>query len=192
MTRESPPFPLGQTAYEGDSTLITNAGLNHLRGMEWTFRDNDEDGTGVITSRSGRDRVFRIVKNDHSSAVTPKLGARLDTYGQEIAGLCAEDESGFDFGIVDEHLPAAGCAVGDLCWVCISGPATCVADGAGTNVADGDMVVFSTAGKVRKIDVTELDGDLYSEINSRVGRSIHGSTITTDGADCVVNVLFGG
>lgn len=189
MLSTNPAFALGSTAYEGDSTLITAAGLDHLKGVEWWFRDNDEDGTGVISQRSGRWRLFRVIKNDHSGAILPKLIVTLDTKGTEANGLGAEAAMGKDCAAVDEHLPAAGCAVGDLCWGCIRGIATLVGLGNSVNILDGDVVVMSSAGKVRKQDHAELDGDLYAEINSAVGRSIQGATVSTDDADILVNLF---
>lgn len=189
MTRESPPFPLGQTAYEGDSTLIAAAGLNHLKGMEWTFRDEVEDGSGVIATRSGRDRTFRVVKNDTSGTVVAKHVYALDTYGTEATGLASASANGNGgVGPADEHLTTT-VADGDLYWTCVKGPATCVTDAGGSiAIADGDMVVVGTSGRVREQDVTETDSDLYEEINSRLGKSCNGSTVSTNDADIIVDI----
>lgn len=197
MEMGSPPFPRGQlgTGYSDPSTIDQTA-ETQLEGMEWVFPDLDYSVTlGAPAARSNRQVRCRVVRNKSGGALLPKKAVKPNdaatdgySWGNQTNGYAALGDP--ILGVVDEFLPAAGAADGDLFWVVTNGPATCISDSAGdTNIAIGKKVVpgGGTAGNLVEQDTTVVTGPgLYNQIQSAVGRLMKAVNATS--ADIIVDV----
>jgi len=179
---ENMPFPLGQTYFGGDSTLIdVNAGTN-LEGQEYSIEDDDlSNGTiGANVNRSGRRRKVRVVRNVSAAALLAGQIAKMSITGTlkgnmvgQVTGLVASAaDKGFP---VDEFLGTNGCLVNDMCYVVIDGLATVKTDSAGTTtLVVGQVAVpgATTAGTVVAQDTTQTGAALFNQIQNAIGRCV--------------------
>lgn len=137
-----PPFALGQTLGVSNAT----DGKNWV-GVVKHFPDVNPV-TGVV--RSNRLKTCVAVRNTSGAALLPKRVVKFDTTTAGIA-VFAETKgyntvANEDFvGVVDEHLPATGCASNDVCWVTVQGPTEVAVALSGTDVAVGDKLTTVTA-----------------------------------------------
>jgi hypothetical protein len=203
---ENPPFPRGETFYNGGTIDTNNLGGTNLEGMEYEFEDLDlSTATGVKSARTNRKVRCRIVRNVSGIALTPKRLARYQatTYGARIDGYCAVGAQDWA-GVVDEWLPAAGVPTNDLCWIVVKGPSNILTDlaGADNNVINqGDPLVAltaatsqaTTAGRIRTPSVSASstaydDLVVLNEARNQVGRALSAKTTANTNADCLVEV----
>jgi hypothetical protein len=195
---ENPPFPRGETYYNGGTIDANNLQGIHLEGKEWVFEDIDP---ATKTARTGRYVRCRIVRNVSGAALLPKrvakfqksgtnCGARVDGYANVTA------EAGFP---VDEFLSAAGVPNNDLFWLVMEGPAivtTSLAADAGNNFAVGDKLVAATAatsgattsGRAEKQVLTGATQPLADQIQNAIGRALTARTTGNTGVDVFVEV----
>jgi len=143
-----PGFARGQVlgvlwkAYDAD-----NGDGSRLTGSRKTFLDENP----TLRSRLSNRTVDCIcVKNSSGSALLPGQVAKFSSSASlsEVSGLATSSDT--LFGVVDEYLPAAGVANGEIFWLVITGPATVLkTSGAGTGItALGGVQVSATAGSV--------------------------------------------
>lgn len=128
-------------------TTDTTVGVD-LEGLEAVFDDVHPD-TGV--RRTNSKVRCRIVRNAATVALKPKyLVTPQATAGVglgKVDGYCITTGQKRAYP-VDEYLPSAGVAVGDLFWIVVEGPSLCVSSrvGADSNVMNvGDRVCAQTA-----------------------------------------------
>lgn len=145
-----PGFGRGQTlgitvklyeAENGDGSTIV--------GTRKVFRDEDPK-TGAL--KSNRTVECVAVKNSSGSALLPGAVAKFKASAilSEVDGLAST--STLLMGVVDEYLPAAGVADGEVFWLVIAGPSTVtktstsVSAGAayGLSATDGSAAAQST------------------------------------------------
>jgi len=178
---DAPPFPLGQTFYNGRT--IDSAALEavDLEGKEYWFED---PSATAPTHRTRRYRKYRIVRNVGAAAVLPsrmasfqatagRFGSRIDGYTTTTAAYGKP---------IDEYLPAAGCPVNDLCYVLMKGPGLVYSSLAndGADVAAGDVLVAitgatsgaTTSGRFKAQDLTGATSLLANEVQNAIGRAL--------------------
>lgn len=100
-------------AVNGDGSTVV--------GTRKTFRDENPT-TGAINSNQTVDCI--AVKNTSGSALLPGAVAKFKdgTVLSEVDGLATTSTA--LMGIVDEYLPAAGVADGEVFWLVVNGPST--------------------------------------------------------------------
>jgi len=144
-----PPFGLGQVF--GPTTPNDSlAGISGSYGDNWVgvvkeFPDV-VPSTGAV--RTNRRKVCVAVRNKSGAALLPK---RLVTFST-TAGKLFSEVTGYSavtneerVGVVDEHLPSAGVADGEVFWVTVSGPTEVAGALSGTDIAAGDRLAAITA-----------------------------------------------
>lgn len=117
-----PGFGRGQVlgilwkAYDADS-----GDGAHLVGVRKVFRDEDPK-TGAL--KSNRTVECIAVKNTSGSALLPGSVAKFKDAAilTEVDGLATTSTA--LMGVVDEYLPAAGVANGEVFWLVVRGPST--------------------------------------------------------------------
>ena len=133
---------LGQTYYQRGTGPATPTDAAALEGYTAVFKDTTASAAvGADVQRSAKDRVMMLVKNISGIALLPKRLVQWDTsyIGKRVNGY-AETGWGTDVaGVIDEHLPAAGCPDDDMCWICVQGP-TLVKNGL-ANDSDADTKI---------------------------------------------------
>lgn len=205
MRLENPPFPRGETFYNGLSIDSTNLGGLQFEGAEWEFEDVQINaGVGAKPNRTNMKVRCRCVRNVAAIALQPKrlvtfqltagmYGSRVDGYATTTA------QRGFP---VDEYLPAAGVPVNDLFWIVVAGPALVLTplDAGSDNVINvGDAVVAltaatsgaTTAGRVYTQDLTGATSLLANQVQDRVGYALSAVTTGNTGANLLIEVTAG-
>lgn len=117
-----PGFGRGQVlgilwkAYDADS-----GDGSHIVGMRKVFRDEDPK-TGAL--KSNRTVECIAVKNTSGSALLPGAVAKFKDAAilSEVDGLATTSSQ--LMGVVDEYLPSAGVANGEVFWLVVRGPST--------------------------------------------------------------------
>lgn len=158
-----PGFARGQTLGVSENDQGTS-----ITGTQKTFTDVDPRTTNSGVFYSNRAVSCVAVRNLSGSALLP--GTVVEFAATAI--LDAVDGASADgtglIGVVDEYLPATGCANKDVCWVVVSGPtaittagsfsagdALAVADGAAAASAGDDVVGYAispeSGGQVRAL-----------------------------------------
>ncbi len=206
---ENPPFPIGSTFYEGASIDTANYGGLQWEGTTWEEEDWNltmfpASTAGARQARTNRRRVLMIVRNVSGITLLPKrlvtlqkagtdgrfLLGRVDGYATTTA------QEGFP---VDEWLPATGVVNGDLFYIVIAGPATCLTDlasGAGSVITVGDVLVSltaatsgaTTAGRVAVQDITGATTPLALQLQNTLGRALSAKTTTQTNGDVLVDI----
>jgi hypothetical protein len=195
---ESLPFPRGTTASAGLATVDTTV-LANLEGKEYVVEDEDP---ATATARTGRQVKLRMLRNKSGFALLPKKTCKYSTntadiYPSHVRGhghLTAERVA-----IVDEYLPAAGVADGDLFYGVIEGPSLCLTDlagGANNLIPIGTSLVSltaatsnaTTAGRVAPQDLTGATGLLGNQLQNRIGVAITAMTTSQTNAGVLVDV----
>jgi hypothetical protein len=147
---ETPPFPLGQTWYNGGvidtSQMPATLSGSQIVGKEWVFEDINPTANPP-TQRSNYYKRCIAVRNVNPLAMLPgylydsdvkttlDFGAAPAT-AQSSAGAQRAHVDGMSFvtadpnflGVCDEWLPVAGCPQWDICWLTIEGPTVCYTD----------------------------------------------------------------
>ena len=158
-----PGFGRGHTLGVTDATQGTS-----VTGTQKAFTDSDPRTSEASKFYSNRAVTCVAVRNVSGSALLP--GTVVDFSATAI--LDAVDGASSDgtglIGVVDEYLPATGCAALDVCWVVVSGPtaittagsfsagdALAVADGAAAASVGDDVVGYAispeSGGQVRAL-----------------------------------------
>ncbi len=104
-----------------------------VTGTQKAFTDSDPRTSEASKFYSNRAVTCLALRNMTGSAALP--GTVVSFAPSDV--LNTFDNSGTLQGVVDEYLPATGCANKDVCWVVVSGP-TAIATG--ETVAPGDGV----------------------------------------------------
>lgn len=203
---ESPPFPRGETYYNG-RTIDSNAleGAN-LEGKEYTFPDLDlATAGGARASRSNREVRCRVVRNSAGIALLPKrvVKYKTSTYGYQVDGYTAVTSEDFA-GVVDEWLPTTGVPSNDLFYIVIQGPTVALTDiaaSAANLVSQGSLLVAltavtsqaTTAGHVTVATAiaaatTDNDGTVFDQAVNRIGRALSAKTTNNTNADIYVDL----
>jgi hypothetical protein len=196
---------LGQTYYGRGTAAATPAEALSLEGYTAVFKDTTAAGAvGADTQRSAKDRVMMLVKNNSGFALLPKRLVKWDTayIGKRVNGYAYVDYALDVAGVIDEHLPAAGCPSNDLCWICVQGP-TLVKNGltnsnTSTAIALNDHIAALTAaasnaitaGAVRAI-VLDATSTGLNDVSAKVvlgviGRALSAKTSEGPGQDTLV------
>lgn len=202
---EAPPFPRGQTFYNGATINTSDLGGQNLEGKEWEFEDIDLSQTGAKPARTNRTVRCRCVRNVSGINLLPKrvvsyqtggtdgryAVGRVDGYTTTVAQRAA--------GVVDEWLPAAGVVNNDLFWIVVEGPTKVLTDLAGgaNNVHTiGELVTAltaatsqaTTAGRVQPQDLTGATQLLGNQVLNVIGRALSAATTANTGADLLVDM----
>lgn len=203
---ENPPFPRGETFYNGVTIDSNNLGGLQHEGKEWVFEDIDLSNTspGAKPARTNRKVHARIVRNVSGIALLPKRQAKFKTatdgrfFGQRVDGYTTTTAE-FSGGVVDEWLPAAGVPNNDLFWLVTKGPSkvlTDIATGAGSVFNVGDCVVAltaatsqaTTAGRVAPQDLTGATALLANQVQNMIGRALSAVTTANTAADLLIDL----
>ena len=152
ILNSDPWFGRGATLFSGPAkyagmggTLASTDPTNGtaVTGSQKVFTDADPRTTNTGILLSNRLVTCIAARNTSGAALLPgavvkfKAAAILD----EVDGPAAT-ATGL-IGVVDEYLPASGCAVNDVCWIVVSGP-TAITTSA--TLAAG-AAITATAGK---------------------------------------------
>jgi hypothetical protein len=184
---ENLPFARGNTYGTTDTAVGT-----HLEGREYIHLDN-EYGTGKYVK-------VRIVRNSAAAALLPKRVAQLDaaagTVGRKATGYTTTSAAqGY---VIDELLPAAGVAVGDLFYVVVEGPTVAKTDlaGADNNVIAAGTFLHAltaatsgatTAGRVYVAAFTGATAVLAGQVQGVIGRALSARTTANTNADLLID-----
>lgn len=133
-----PGFGRGQTLGVTSADQGTS-----VTGTQKTFTDSDPRTSNAGQWLSNRAVTCIAARNVSGSAMLPGTAVKFKATAllEEVDGNAAT-KVGLT-GVVDEYLPATGCADGDICWIVVSGP-TAVTTAA--SVAAGASLTF-TGGK---------------------------------------------
>lgn len=115
-----PPFARGATLG------VTSTQGGNVAGVVKLFLDADpRQPVNRFSNRLVKCVAVRNARTD-STALLPKQVVKFKPAAllSEVDGLA--DNTHSVIGVVDEYLPTAGCAVGDICWVVVQGPSTCL------------------------------------------------------------------
>src|SRR3990167_5071544 len=175
---DAPPFPLGQTFYNGRTIDSANLEATDLEGKEFWFEDKSATAP---THRTHRWRLYRICRNANATAVLPSrlyiFQTAAGVYGHRTDGLSGT--TAVRAVAADEYLPSAGCPQYDLCYMLIKGPGLIYSrsDNDAADYAAGDVLVAITgettnAGRVRLQDLTGATALLADQIQNAIGRSM--------------------
>jgi len=196
------PIKRGQTFYGGNVPTSTYwKETVGIEGMEGIFEDlAPASARGqVLVKRSGRPVKCRLVRNANASSenLLPKM---LVTYAagyqfKRVDGNVAVDDAECA-GIVDEHLPAAGVAVGDLFWIVYDGPTLVKGSLDANTVAAGDMLLgltaattnATTSGRVYTYAVTSDTTTMSPRITNKVGWAVSARTAAETNKDILANI----
>lgn len=193
----TPEFELGETFYGIGGTPVAADSFTNL-GQEWWFND---------PNYNMKMRKMRLVRNKSGINLLPKMAVRFKT-------STANDPCGFETEIdgygattaerivlVDDQLPAAGVADGDVFWVCVEGEHLGItakeADArnvinVGSFVAANSAAAstFSTtAGRLQVIDLSGATANLGNMILNAIGRAMTAQTTGNTNAD--IRVVLG-
>ena len=143
-----PGFARGQTLGVADAAQGTS-----ITGTQKTFTDVDPRTTNAAQFYSNRAVTCIAVRNTKGAALLPGTVVEFDATAilDAVNGESA-DGTGLT-GVVDEYLPATGCAALDVCWVVVSGP-----------------TAISTAG-------TFVAGDPLSVVDGEAASSVEGDDV---------------
>ena len=149
-----PGFPrgavLGVLWYAYDAQ---NGDGSNVTGVRKEFLDTTPS-TGVVNSN--RTVTCIAVKNSSGGALLPGTVAKFkDGSLTEVDG--AATTATLRMGIVDEYLPAAGVANGEVFWLVVSGPATVVKTSTSVS-ANSPYGVSATAGQAAAQSTNPLLG----------------------------------
>jgi hypothetical protein len=199
MPKGDLPFDVGKTFYDGGSIDSANLGGQHLEGKEYWVEDNNPSDN---TSRSGRLRKLRIVRNVSGVALLPKYLVQFDTtagkFGQQVSGYSGTDN--MKAYPVDEYLASAGVPDDDLFYIVCEGPAMCVTSLTGdaqNNFAVGDHMVAATgagttaattAGRIEQIPTGAATDVLRDSVANRVGVALTARTTDNTDTDTLIDV----
>lgn len=205
--QENPPFPRGETFYNGGTIDPTNLGGGQMIGKEWVFEDIDLSGgtVGAKPNRSNRYIKARIVRNVSGINLLPKRLANLAAtqtdgrhFGDEVDGY-SDVSAARCGGVIDEWLPAAGVPTNDLFWLVTAGPTQVLTDlaGAATNVFNvGTNVVAltaatsqaTTAGRVYPQDLTGATSLLGNQVMNVIGTALSAATTANTNAGILIEL----
>ena len=115
------PFARGRTFYHGKTVDSSDLPGSAVVGQVHVFQDTDPSNETKL--RSNGDVVAIAVRNVSGINLVPKrlVVFKSDAIGKEVDGYC-HTYSQLCAGVVDDHLPAAGCPDDDICWVIVKGP----------------------------------------------------------------------
>jgi hypothetical protein len=178
---DAPPFERGSSFYAGGAKEAIFSDPLHYLGKEYVFEPNSEQSsqTGTPDSSGRRVRV-KVVQNKSGVALKPGRIAHykaVDPYETQLDGytFAVGDRPA---GVIDEFLPAAGVADGDLFYIVIDGPTKFTQLSASSSVlAIGDRVVPGTgtsatnddAGRVVLQDLSGATTALGANLQNVVG-----------------------
>jgi hypothetical protein len=196
---ENPPFPRGQTYYNG-GTIDTSNKLTNLIGKTWVFEDIDLSTTGAKATRTSREVECMLVRNDSGITLLPK---RMVTQESGTTGLVdgySTTTAQAVLGVVDEWLPSTGVVANDCFWIVVRGPTQILTDLAGgsNNLLPAETIVVAltaatsqctTAGRLAPQDVTGATTALANNVQNAVGRCISAATTANTNTGTVVDVF---
>jgi len=115
------PFARGRTFFHGKTVDSSDLPGTSILGQVHVFQDTDP--SDETKHRSNGDVVAIAVRNVSGVALLPKtiVQFKTDAIGKEVDGN-ANSYSQKVAGVVDDHLPAAGCLDDDICWIIVKGP----------------------------------------------------------------------
>lgn len=192
------PFERGKTA-NTDLDAVSATVLSNLEGREYLVEDINP-ATGI--QRTERPVLLRVFRNKSGFALLPKKTFGYSTTTGENYSSAAKGHgrtTAQHVAVVDEYLPAAGVADGDLFYGVIEGPSNCLTDlagGANNVIAQGGVVVALTAatsnattsGRVAPQDLTGATAPLAEQIQNRIGRALTARTTANTNADILIDV----
>ena len=196
------PIKRGQTYYGGNVPTSTYwKETVDIEGLEAIFEDVAPATTRgqVLTKRSGRPVKCRLVRNASAGSLNllPKF---VVTYAsgyqfKRVDGNVAVNDVEVA-GVVDEHLPAAGVAVGDLFWIVYDGPTLVKGSLDANTIAAGDRLVALTAattnattsGRVYAYAVTSDTTTMAPRILNNLGWAVSARTASETNKDILANI----
>ena len=136
-----PGFARGQTLG------VTNAQQGtSVTGTTKVFTDTDPRHPNAGRHLSNRVVTCIAARNTSGAPILPgtivafKATAILD----EVTAAVDSTAPGELYGVVDEYLPASGCANNDVCWIVVHGPGEIVSTDA--TISAGDLVIGGASG----------------------------------------------
>lgn len=135
-----PPFSRGRTA-----GVSSTQGSSFIGVEKWSLDEEPRPGG----RKSNRIVKCVAIRNTSGSALLPKQLVKFKASAllTEVDGT-ADNTAGLVVGVVDEYLPAAGCPVGDVCWVVVKGPTTVLKTTTAISTAGTAVGASTTAGSV--------------------------------------------
>jgi hypothetical protein len=194
------PFARGTTFFKGKTVDSSDLPGPSIMGQVHVFQDTDP--SDETKKRSNGDVVAVAVRNVSGVALLPKtlVQYKTDAIGKEVDGN-ANSYSQLVAGVVDDHLPTAGCPDDDICWVIVKGP--CIVKSAyiamGKAVALNDPVhahtaAASTAGATesgrftRNADAAATGASALLVSHNFIGRAMTAQTIGETDTDTLIDL----
>jgi len=185
MATEILPFERGSSLYNG-LTVDTADDYGKSKGMEGQefYLTSKSPSTSMVRT-SQNDVKVRIVRNTSGGALAPGRPVTYEAgeWGRRVDAYTGADGE-YVAGVVDDHLPAAGVANGDLFYIIVEGPcyvkspalaAQFHTDGT-SGWAAGDVLMSGSSGYLKAWDGTATageteDGTISTNILNVCGRA---------------------
>lgn len=141
-----PGFPRGQVLGITKTYYDAEVGDgSHLLGVHKVFADTSPQ-SGQILSNETVECV--AVKNTTGAALLPKTLVRFSPSAVLTSVDLGANATDTRIGIVDEYLPAAGAAAGEVLWVVVKGPTVVTTTGNAITAGASVSAHATTRGKV--------------------------------------------
>jgi len=123
--------PAKYAGYEGALASTDPRNGTAVTGSQKVFSDTDPRVTNTGVLLSNRLVTCIAMRNVSGAAILPGTVVKF-TKADILNSFDGSAASVTDapLGVVDEYLPASGCANGDVCWVVVSGPTAITSTGA--------------------------------------------------------------
>lgn len=192
MSRDNDlPFKRGHTYFGVGGTPVTTTGdaSYEFEGREYEVEDIDyTPGSTFGKRRSGERVTLRVVRNSSGIALLPKRiasfangthwGRRVDGYARTTAA------HGYP---IDEFLPSAGVADGDLFYIVVKGPATVL-----TNIANSNDNILTYGADVIALTAATSQATTAGRIRLAASALTGAASTNTDFTfvrDAILNVI---
>lgn len=195
------PFARGRTFYHGKTVDSSDLPGNAILGQVHVFQDTDP--SDETKHRSNGDVVAIAVRNVSGIALLPKRVVVFKSGTRsEVDGYCSTANE-LVAGVVDDHLPAAGCPDDDICWVIVKGP--CLVQSSTSNLSRAVAVnspVYAQAAATSQAAATAgffnypaeaaITGDAgFALATNMLGRALTARVVASTNTDTLIHLDVG-
>jgi len=197
------PFARGTTYFKGKTVDSADLPGPSVLGQVHVFQDTDP--SDETKHRSNGDVTAIAVRNVSGISLVPKrlVVFKTDAIGKEVDGYCST-YSQLCAGVVDDHLPAAGCPDDDICWIIVKGPclvtssvpsitlAAAVNDPVHAKTAASSTAASNIAGGrwVRNAAAAATGASALLVNHNRIGFAMTARTADNTDSDTLINVTI--
>jgi hypothetical protein len=169
--------PAKYAGYEGAVASTDPRNGTSYIGSVKVFSDVDPRVTNTGVRLSNRVVTCIAMRNVSGAAILPGTVVKFqkaDILNNFDGSAAAVTDA--PLGVVDEYLPASGCANGDVCWVVVSGPtaittAATLAAGALVTATAGAAATGTAANAIGVVLSAPANGKVRTLVNAGYGHS---------------------